>query len=145
MMNNAYQYVASAGITLESYYQYQQGTKECIYDPTKMPHFSIKGSNVLQGDCNALLGILKERPVSVVISANPSFIFYQSGILNYCGESINHAIQLVGAVRNGDNAYYIGKNSWGTSWGDNGFVLINSLMSGGNLCNVCSYPQYPLE
>ena len=145
MMNNAYQYVAQAGITLESYYPFQQGTRECTYDPTKMPHFSIKGSMVLQGDCSALLGILKERPVSVVISANPSFIFYQSGILNSCGESINHAIQLVGAVRNGDKGYYIGKNSWGTSWGDNGFVLINSLMSSGNLCNVCSYPQYPLE
>jgi hypothetical protein len=36
----------------------------------------------------------------VVISANIAFIFYQSGILNSCGSVINHALQLVGIVKN---------------------------------------------
>ena len=108
-----------------------------------MPHFSISNSNIIYGNCNALLGILKQRPVSVVISANASFIFYKSGILNSCGSVINHALQLVGIVQNNVDNYYIGKNSWGTSWGVLGYVYIDSQLQGGNLCNVCSYPQYP--
>lgn len=65
-----------------------------------MPHFSISKSNIIYGNCKALVSVLKERPISVVISANIAFIFYQSGILNSCGSVINHALQLVGIVKN---------------------------------------------
>ncbi len=108
-----------------------------------MPHFSISNSNIIFGNCNELAGVLKKRPVSVVVSVNLAFIFYQSGVLNSCGSTINHALQLVGMVRSEVGGYYIGKNSWGTAWGMQGYVYIDSLQQGGNLCNVCSYPQYP--
>lgn len=93
-----------------------------------MPHFNIKESKVIQSDCSALSSILKQRPVSVVISANPSFIFYKSGILDECGAVINHSLQLVGLVTDATGSYYIGKNSWGTQWGEFGYVYINSLL-----------------
>jgi cathepsin L len=144
MMNNAFQYVVDNGLTLESYYPYQQVARNCKYDPNVMPHFSIKGSIVIERDCNALAGILKQRPVSVVISANPSFIFYQKGILNSCGKNINHALQLVGMVKNYEESYYIGKNSWGVAWGMKGYVFIDSSEEAGNLCSVCEFPQYPI-
>jgi C1A family cysteine protease len=80
----------------------------------------------------------------VVISADVNFIFYKSGILNTCGEIINHAIQLVGIIKNSTSNYYIGRNSWGVQWGDGGYVYIDSKIKNGNLCNVCTYPQYPL-
>ena len=143
-MNNAFQYTIGFGITLESSYPYQEGAGSCRYDATRMPHFSIAGSKVIYGDCKALADVLKQRPVSVVISANPSFVFYYTGILNSCGSSINHALQLVGMVKNETSSYYIGKNSWGTSWGQRGYVFIDSQLENGNLCNVCSYPQYPM-
>jgi hypothetical protein len=108
-----------------------------------MPHFSISKSNIIYGSCSALAEILTQRPVSVVISANIAFIFYQSGILNSCGTTINHALQLVGMVKNETYGYYIGKNSWGNSWGMLGYVYIDSQQEGGNLCSVCAYPQYP--
>lgn len=41
-----------------------------------MPHFSISGSKIIQGDCKALRNILQLRPVSVLVSANLSFIFF---------------------------------------------------------------------
>jgi KDEL-tailed cysteine endopeptidase len=93
-----------------------------------MPHFNIKESKVIENDCSALSVILKERPVSVVISANPSFIFYRSGILNECGAVINHSLQLVGLMSDSSGSYYIGKNSWGSQWGDQGYIYINSLL-----------------
>lgn len=99
MMNSAFQYVIKMGVTLESYYPFSQEAGECKYSPATMPHFSITKSNIIFGDCSALAGILKQRPVSVVVSANLAFIFYQSGILNSCGSTINHALQLVGMVK----------------------------------------------
>ena len=100
MMNNAYQYVINFGITLESYYLFRQAASACKYNPKNMPHFSISKSNIIFGNCKALATVLKQRPVSVVISANAAFVFYQSGILNTCGSIINHALQLVGIVKN---------------------------------------------
>jgi C1A family cysteine protease len=144
MMNNAYKYVINNGITLETYYPYRQTGSSCKYNSQTMPHFSIADSTVVYGDCSALLAILKKRPVAVLISANPSFIFYRSGVLNSCGYTINHAIQLVGVVNNSSGGYYIGKNSWGTAWGDQGYVYIDNKIEGGNLCDVCQYPQYPI-
>lgn len=78
----------------------------------------------------------------MVVSVNIAFVFYSSGVLNSCGTEINHAIQLVGYYKDSNQAYYIGKNSWGVAWGDQGFVKIDANMNAGNLCNVCAYPQY---
>jgi len=80
----------------------------------------------------------------VVVSADINFLFYRSGVLNVCGKNINHALQLVGYYKDKKTAYYIGKNSWGTNWGQQGFVHIDANIQNGNLCSVCEYPQYPL-
>lgn len=91
-----------------------------------LPAFSISGSKIIYGDCAALREVLSWRPVSVVISASPSFIFYKTGILNSCGAVMNHALQLVGVVTDGEGSYYVGKNSWGRGWGRDGYVYIDS-------------------
>jgi C1A family cysteine protease len=77
------------------------------------------------------------HPVTVVVSVDINFIFYSSGILNTCGSTINHAIQLVGYYKSSSQSYYIGKNSWGTAWGQQGFVYIDANSKSGNLCSVC--------
>ena len=55
---------------------------------------------------------------------------YSSGIFSNCGTSINHAVLLVGVVRGNWKI----KNSWGTTWGEKGFIRLKS----GNTCGVCS-------
>ena len=80
--------------------------------------------------------------MTVVVSVDLSFIFYGDGVLNTCGENINHAIQLVGYYKDQGRNYYIGKNSWGVGWGEGGFIKIDAKVRNGNLCSVCAYPQY---
>ena len=49
---------------------------------------------------------------------------YSSGIIaGGCGTSLDHAITLVGyGTSAAGNAYWLAKNSWGTGWGESGYV-----------------------
>jgi cathepsin S len=86
---------------------------------------------------------LKDRPLSVVISVHPSFLFYSEGIINICGNKINHSLQLVGLRQNEKGNIYIVKNSWGIQWGDKGYGYFDASINNGNICSICSYPQIP--
>lgn len=54
---------------------------------------------------------------------------YSSGVFSNCGKNINHAVLLVGVV---NGAWKI-KNSWGSSWGEKGFIRLAS----GDTCGIC--------
>ena len=77
----------------------------------------------------------------------PSFRFYSSGIYsdpNCNGNNINHAITVIGYGVNGEsNEYFHIKNSWGNSWGLDGFGYI--ARNQGNMCGIASYGSYPVE
>jgi C1A family cysteine protease len=79
---------------------------------------------------------IMERPISVSVDA-ANWSHYSSGIFNNCGHSTDHAVLLVGVV---GGAWKI-KNSWGKTWGENGFIRL----AGGNTCGICvwgaSYPH----
>jgi len=72
--------------------------------------------------------LVSYAPIAVAIYANADFMTYRSGIFTGCPSyatskaNVNHAVVLVGYDANGN---YIIKNSWGTSWGDNGFGIIS--------------------
>jgi len=77
--------------------------------------------------------------VSVAIDASDSkFQFYKSGVITQCSTSINHAVAIVGYGY--DQAaglnYYLIKNSWGTWWGDNGYVKLWNSGDGIGTCGV---------
>lgn len=65
-------------------------------------------------------------PVSVGLYANSGFDYYSNGVYSGCPSGsqnyINHAVLLVGYTSDG---HWIIKNSWGESWGDNGFITIH--------------------
>ena len=49
---------------------------------------------------------------------------YQSGVYSECATKfdINHAVNIVGVNVTGE--YWIVRNSWGTKWGEKGFMKI---------------------
>jgi len=87
--------------------------------------------------------------VSVAIEANQfAFQYYSGGVLTgTCGTSIDHAVLVVGYGTLGGQDYWLVKNSWGTSWGEDGYVLIcrncNANGAAGE-CGINLYPAYPM-
>jgi len=117
-------YVKDHGITTTSSYAYTAKTGTC---KVQGGSFKISGVQTAKG-CTPLATAIQARPVGVSADAT-NWSRYSSGIFNNCGRSLNHDIQLVGLT----GTYYKIKNSWGATWGEQGFIRL----APGNTCGVC--------
>jgi C1A family cysteine protease len=62
-------------------------------------------------------------PISVAVHVDSAFQAYTSGVFDSPGDGgINHAVVLVGW--NNDPGYWILRNSWGSGWGESGYMRI---------------------
>ena len=95
--------------------------------------------NGLVGDEEELQKMLNGQPVTVAVDAS-LFQFYSSGILDCkSSHSLNHAVFAVGYT---DDSWIV-KNSWGTSWGETGYIRIGrGIPFPGNPCGIADYPAY---
>ena len=97
------------------------------------------------GSVSALASAVSQQPVSIAIQANQlTFQFYSSGVLTErCGTNLDHGVLLVGYGTDAATGkdYWKVKNSWGTSWGEAGFIRIEK--SDRDLCGVLDAPSYP--
>jgi hypothetical protein len=67
--------------------------------------------------------IYQYGPVSVGVAVDKNFQDYRSGVFNNCtANTPNHAVNLVGW--NDDGQYWIMRNSWASTWGEQGFMKI---------------------
>jgi cathepsin L len=84
-------------------------------------------------------------PVTIAIDASLwSFQLYSSGIYDPSGcssTSLDHQVLAVGYDNDADGDYWIVKNSWGESWGINGYIWI--ARNDNNKCGVASDGSYP--
>ncbi|DAZ96298.1 TPA: hypothetical protein N0F65_008331 [Lagenidium giganteum] len=141
------EFVKEQGVCHSDDYPYTSGTTQqfgvCKLNSCKpeMP----KIQNVVQVNTteSSLKFALRNRPTVIMLAAgNKSFKQYKSGILEGCGDAqMDHAVLLVGYD---EQAWNI-KNSWGASWGDNGFVrLRRGLADPLGACRVLEFnPVFP--
>ncbi|XP_063237533.1 cathepsin O-like [Bacillus rossius redtenbacheri] len=98
------------------------------------PNFTC---NYMVGEEDALARLLaRHGPVAVAVNA-ANWQNYLGGIVQFhCDgalQLINHAVQLVGFDRTGPVPFYIARNSWGTDFGDKGYIYLSM---GANTCGV---------
>ena len=84
--------------------------------------------NITPGSSSALMASIEISPTAIAIEADKMvFQFYTSGVLNStkCGTNLDHGVLAVGyGTDSAGQAYYLVKNSWNTSWGDQGYIKI---------------------
>jgi cathepsin L len=138
------QYVEKHSQELESQYRYTARTGTC---KAKTGSVSVKGiANVRAGGSSSLKAAIAKGPTSVTVEADRSvFQRYKSGVLNssQCGTQLDHAITAVGYGTSGGQEYYIVRNSWGTSWGDRGYINIAATSSGKGICGIQQVSVWP--
>jgi len=104
--------------------------------------------DVTPEDVNSLMVAVQQQPVSIGIDASGlSFQLYHKGVLTGkglfqgCGTRLDHGVTLVGYGTDGGVDYWKVRNSWGASWGEDGYIRIER--SSKNLCGVTSAPSFP--
>uniref|UniRef100_A0A1B6EMQ3 Cathepsin L n=1 Tax=Cuerna arida TaxID=1464854 RepID=A0A1B6EMQ3_9HEMI len=136
------------GIDTEASYPYEAlDNKTCRYNP-KNSGATVNGIvDIPSGSEKALQqAVAKIGPISVGIDAkHDSFQNYKGGVYKEpdCSKTkLNHAVLVVGygSLKN-EGDYWIVKNSWGTNWGMNGYILM--ARNNNNMCGIATMANYP--
>jgi len=150
LMTNCFEYViqGSKGEETEADYPYKavQGPR-CLFKAAKIASTISSYGNITSGDENDLATqCANNGPVSVAIDAsNQSFQLYSSGVYNEpaCSStSLDHGVLLVGYGSDSGTDYYIVKNSWGTVWGQQGYIWMSR--NNNNQCGIATMANYAI-
>jgi len=96
---------------------------------------------------DAMMSAVAQQPVSVGIGANAHvFQSYKSGVIDgSCGKMPDHGVLVVGyGTDSAQGDYWKVKNSWGKTWGEDGYVRIKRDRSWRGECAILQSPSYPV-
>jgi len=148
-MDDAFEFAMKNGLPTEENYPYTSGTTGSS-GSCESGHDFVSGSapsgyvDVTPGSVDAMTSAVAQGPVSIAIQANQrDFQMYKSGVLTgTCGQRLDHGVLNVGyGVYTDGTPYWKVKNSWGSSWGMDGYILIEK--SDADKCGVLDAASYP--
>jgi len=135
LMWNAFVYIIKHGIDTEDSYKYTARDGTCKQDK------GIRGANltawekVSTNEVQMAAYISQHGPIAVALNANP-LQSYSSGILDpkSCNpKDLDHGVLIVGYGNASGKDFWIVKNSWGKSWGEQGYFR---LVRGKGACGI---------
>lgn len=148
LMDGAFKYVIQqGGIESEKNYPYTPQDDPCSFKKKEVVAKFQGFKDVTGGETGLKEAVAHIGPVAVAIDAsNPSFQFYKSGIYyepDCSSTQLDHGVLVVGynSTNNGTD-YWIVKNSWGTSWGEKGYIYMSRNRN--NNCGIATQPSYPI-
>jgi len=153
IMDNAFGWIGeNGGLCTEESYPYVSGNGEkqsCKTTCNLVPKSQIQSWVDVQSTDEAMMTAIAQQPVSIAIEADQiDFQLYESGVLtSKCGTTLDHGVLVVGyGTENGED-YYLVKNSWGTSWGDQGYIKLGrgpQYNDGQGQCGILLEASYPI-
>jgi len=144
LMDNAFEYVETTGLTDEANYPYTARDHYSCNHAKITKGFKISSYVDIADSQTALVKAVAQRPVSIAINANPIQL-YTSGIFNdwSCGDQIDHGVLAVGYGTESGQDFFKVKNSWGASFGEEGYFRLARRSSGSGICGCTTNASYP--
>lgn len=148
LMDNAFKYIRdNGGIDTEQSYPYEAEDETCHFKRYNVGADDTGFVDVTEGDEKALkVAVATVGPVSIAIDAShSSFQMYRTGVYvepECSSEQLDHGVLIVGYGTEDGQDYWLVKNSWGESWGEEGYIKM--ARNKDNQCGVASSASYPL-
>lgn len=154
-MDQAFWYIIDNGIATEKSYPFRADNKtgKCVYVLNMKYTGFGRCASIPSGNYSKLVSAILQQPVSTAIDFSPDMISYSQGVYNgNCTDEINHGMLILGYgiddTCNGPcngTAFWKLKNSFGPSWGENGYIRIfKTETDGSGPCGIqliASVPQ----
>jgi len=151
LQTNAYKYYEAGNkAELESVYPYTSGTTmkkgTCAYKASSATAVTVSSyADVTPNNVSQMKAALNTQPLAIAIEADQRcFQNYTSGVLDNtaCGTTLDHAVLAVGYGNDATTGldYWLVKNSWNTTWGDQGYIKI-AIVDGEGICGIQMDPQ----
>ena len=109
-----------------------------------MTDYKVSASSyVTADDVDQMKAALAKQPLSVSLEADQAcFQYYSSGVMDNtkCGTYLDHAVLAVGWGNEDGKDYWLVKNSWNTTWGDQGYIKI-AIVDGVGICGIQMEPE----
>merc|ERR1712046_362928 len=138
LMDHAFEWAKNNAIATEEAYPYKGSAGSCgSVSATGIPKGGVTGYKDVANDASSLKSAIMGSPVSIAIEADQAaFQQYTGGVITSgCGSNLDHGVLAVGI--NSDGSIKV-KNSWGSSWGVNGYVNIAT-----SQCGITTSASYP--
>merc|ERR1712173_243045 len=148
--NALYYIILNGGISSYDNYGYTSGTTgragTCNPQGASVGTINTCGATVKNSESDLQAAVAEQGVIGIAIDAGGiGFQLYSGGVYtsSTCSSSrLNHAVTCVGYGSDNGTPYWTVKNSWGTGWGDNGYILMHRNYN--NMCGVAATPAYAI-
>jgi len=149
LMDNGFKYAEQNAMCTEDSYPYKAAAGKCqaATCTTGIPKAGVTGfKDVKPQDLDSMASAVAQQPVSIAIEADQRvFQLYHTGVLTgTCGTKLDHGVLAVGYGTMNGTDYWKVKNSWGASWGSEGYILLEKNKNPAGECGIKMQPSYPV-